>query len=90
MAMFTAITPEGNKKKESLPVNFQGASYYSDNGETEYDSRISQSPISVKTLRTGLLNCLNARSRGLTFRAPCVLHIGTGVSLLSRERFLYI
>ena len=43
------------------------------------------------TLRTGLLNCLNARSRGLTFRhrASCIC-IGTGVSLLSRERFLYI
>ena len=46
--------------------------------------------IRFNTLRTGLLNCLNARSRGLTFRAPCVLYIGTGVSLLSRERFLYI
>ena len=29
---------------------------------------------SVNTLRTGLLNCLNARSRGLTFRhcASCI------------------
>ena len=28
----------------------------------------------IKTLRTGLLNCLNARSRGLTFRhrASCI------------------
>ena len=30
--------------------------------------------ITVNTLRTGLLNCLNARSRGLTFsqRASCI------------------
>jgi len=26
----------------------------------------------------------------LTFKAPCVLYIRTGVSLLSRERFLYM
>ena len=45
--------------------------------------------LQVNTLRTGLLNCLNARSRGLTI-GTCVLYIGTGASLLSRERFLYI
>ena len=30
--------------------------------------------VAVNTLRTGLLNCLNARSRGLTFRhrASCI------------------
>jgi len=28
--------------------------------------------------------------RGLNLLAPCVLYIRTGVSLLSRERFLYI
>jgi len=26
----------------------------------------------------------------VNLQAPCVLYIGTGVSLLSRERFLYI
>jgi len=39
--MFTAITPDGNKRKKSFPFKFQAASYHSDIGETEYDSQIS-------------------------------------------------
>ena len=31
-------------------------------------TRLGMSSAKVNTLRTGLLNCLNARSRGLTFR----------------------
>ena len=35
---------------------------------------VQQLSDSLNTLRTGLLNCLNARSRGLTFRhrASCI------------------
>jgi hypothetical protein len=44
--MFTATAPDGNKK--SLPVNTEGDSYYSDIGESEYDSQISLSPTNVK------------------------------------------
>ena len=39
------------------------------------NSAVLKSGVGVNTLRTGLLNCLNARSRGLTFRhrASCIL-----------------
>ena len=38
------------------------------------DVQAPPSSSDVKTLRTGLLNCLNVRSRGLTFshRASCI------------------
>ena len=38
------------------------------------ESKTGVSRLNVNTLRTGLLNCLNARSRGLTFRhrASCI------------------
>jgi hypothetical protein len=52
--MFTAITPDGNKKKNYLPVITQGASYYSDIGESEYDSQICVSPTNPKQERIKL------------------------------------
>jgi len=39
----------------------------------------------LETLHVTVLTILN-----VNLQAPCVLYIGTGVSLLSRERFLYI
>ena len=58
--------------------------------EEEEKKEKEEETVVINTLRTGFLNCLNARSRGLTFRHRASLYIETGVSLLSRERFLYI
>ena len=50
-----------------------GVKLTTNTGMTMYSKSVATSR-EVNTLRTGLLNCLNARSRGLTFRhrASCI------------------
>ena len=44
----------------------------------------------VNTLRTGLLNCLNARSRGLTFRRLRPVYRDRRFATLQRTLFIYL
>ena len=48
-------------------------------GKSEMENQRAEYPVS-NTLRAGLLNCLNARSRGLTFRhrASCIQGVTGG------------
>ena len=44
----------------------------------------------LNTLRTGLLNCLNARSRGLTFRHVRPVYMDRCFATLQRTLFIYL